>query len=87
MVCTAVDEEHAKRIIADVLRGKRIPPSGFQVVLDGDHVETCIQRSNAAIDTGDLGHMDAHDVVFTQLAPLFNDVQQRLEDQRPEYRP
>ena len=77
-----MNEEHAKRIITGVLRGKHIPPADFQVVLDGDHVEACIQRLKAAIDIDDLGHMDATDVVFTELAPLFNDVQQRLE-----YRP
>jgi hypothetical protein len=80
VLCTASDEEQARRIITEVFRGERSRPEGFRIVLDADDAEALIERLKAAID----GRMplDNAQVLVTELAPIFDRVQHQLE-----YRP
>src|SRR5579872_4069643 len=82
VLCTATDKEQVKRMIAEVLRGERSPPPGFQIVLDAGDAEALIDRLRAMIAGDQVALTNVQDVLVTELAPTFDRVQQRLE-----YRP
>jgi hypothetical protein len=74
----AIDEVHAERIISDVFRGERSPPTDFRVVFDADETHDFMTRLKCVFETGELAKAGVRDVLVTGFADS-----QRVLEYRP----